>query len=61
MSEREYLTTVSCVEVAEIIITLGGEGCADEAEALASGKCQVVAASVSSYDDTNNDNTCPTK
>ena len=51
----------SIVEVSEVLITVGAAGCgAAEDEALTSGKCQVVAAAVSSYDDSENDNTCPT-
>ena len=49
------------VEVSEVRITVGAAGCgAAEEEALNSGKCQVEAAAVSSYDDSGNDNTCPT-
>ena len=48
-------------EVSEVLITVGGAGCgAGEDEALTGGKCQVVAAAVSSYDDSGNDSTCPT-
>ena len=48
-------------EVSEVLITVGGAGCGvNEAEALTSSKCQLEAAAVSSYDDSENDNTCPT-
>ena len=48
-------------EVSEVLITAGAAGCGgNEDEALTSGKCQVKAAAVSSYDDSENDNTCPT-
>ena len=55
------LTILNNAEVAEVLITVGPAGCgAAEAEALTSAKCQEEAAAVSSYDDSENDNTCPT-